>query len=154
MSIDRYHIIFYSFKRFQKKLTSKQCFIIISIIWILSLLISSVHLFNNSIQKFYVLRSNKIVELSRCLTNNLSIFEYYKIILVIIQYVIPVIILCYTYSCIGLHIYFFTSPPSSLMKRTNQMFYRFERSRRKVLLTNLFFNFIYIQSLYSKRFLK
>ena len=132
MSINRYHIIFHPFKA---KLSRKQCLTIFSLIWIMSLSISSIHLYNYNVKKVNLTKSNDIVQVSRCIIKSSLLFEYHRISLVIVQYVVPLIILCFTYSCIGWHIYW--KRPTGFMKRTNQVFYSFEKNRRKVLILKI-----------------
>lgn len=102
LSIDRYYVILHPFKA---KLRFKSCFIIVIFIWLFSFAFSSLHLYNFQINEF----DTHI----RCLpSQNPVYFEYHSIVLVFIQYVIPFIIISFTYTHIGIHIYFDDSPSS------------------------------------------
>jgi hypothetical protein len=102
ISLDRYYVILYPLK---PKLRSKQCFSILALIWITALLLSSLNLYH-----YYV--DEKDNERPRCEIINFTIFKFHVITLVFIQYVIPFILISYTYFRIGYHIYFNVSPDS------------------------------------------
>ena len=103
ISIDRYHVILYPFKQ---KLRMKQCYFIIIFIWLISLLLSIIKLLNFNSQQD--LNKNVLI----CGPTDILIHKYETIILIIIQYIIPFILILFTYSRIGFHIYYDDSPNS------------------------------------------
>jgi hypothetical protein len=104
ISIDRYFVILYPFN---EKLTMKQCYLILIFIWLLSVMLGMTKLFNFNAD--FDLNINVLV----CGPNYLVIHKYDTIFLLIIQYIIPFILILFTYTCIGFHIYTH-EPPSSI----------------------------------------
>lgn len=114
VSIERYYVILYPF---QAQLRFKYCMLLIVLIWIISILMSSLHLYNFEINTF---DSN-----IRCLpSKNPVLYEYHTIFLVFSQYFIPFIIITFTYTRIAYHL-FTDDSPSSITQ--NQ-----EQNKRKV----------------------
>ena len=102
LSIDRYYAILNPFRvRIENKVVIKR----IIFIWLISFLISILHLHNFQINDFKTFK--------QCLPNkNISLFEYHTVFLVFSQYCIPFFIISFTYARIGIHIYFDDSPLS------------------------------------------
>jgi hypothetical protein len=98
ISLDRYYVILYPFR---PKMSLTHCYSIIFIIWIAAITISSVNLFN------YLVTPDQ-----QCLPNYLALFEWHSVFLVFIQYLVPFLIITFTYFRIGYHIYFDDSPNS------------------------------------------
>ena len=103
ISLDRYHVILYPLKQ---KLRPKHCFIILFIIWVVSFLLSSVHLINFKIEMGTFCKINITFEKPQCNVLNFDLYKYHKLSLVVIQYLIPFLLICFTYLRIGYHIYF------------------------------------------------
>lgn len=101
ISIDRYHVILYPLKQ---KLSNKQCYIILVIIWIIAFLLSIIHLFN------YKVNIDEELLVPRCELANRFLFKYHSIFLIIVQYILPFVIILYTYLRIGLSLYYAKLP--------------------------------------------
>ena len=72
-----------------------------------------------------VIKSNESIELARCSVKNGVLYKYHKISVVLIQYIIPFIILCFTYFRIGYYIRYVNT-----IETTNNQ--KQEKNRRKV----------------------
>lgn len=71
-----------------------------------------------------VIKSNASVELPRCSIKDKTLFKYHKISVVLIQYVIPFVILSFTYFRIGYSIHY-----GIVIEDAN---HKQEKNRRKV----------------------
>jgi leucokinin receptor len=104
ISLDRYHAILYPFK---PKLRVKSCYIIITAIWLISLLLSSFHLYINDVVD------------NRCLPLQPELYEKFLLFLTILQYIIPFVIISFAYFRIGFNIYF-DKPPDAANSKQEQ----------------------------------
>jgi hypothetical protein len=101
ISLDRYYVILYPFKQ---KLKIKQCIFILIVIWIVSVLMSCTKLVN-----FHV---EVVNDVKQCGPANPFVNQCENIALAITQYLVPFILISFTYFRIGYHIYFDDSPSS------------------------------------------
>jgi hypothetical protein len=116
ISIDRYCVILYPFN---EKLTMKQCYIIITLIWLISNFLSLVKIYNFNAEFD---PDGKVVI---CGPTHLNIHKYETILLLVIQYILPFLLILYSYVCIGVHIY--TQRPPSTISTVHTM------NRKKVI---------------------
>jgi hypothetical protein len=101
ISLDRYYVILHPFK---EKLQLKQCILVLIIIWIVSIGLALFKIFNFSVHETNHVRY--------CGPINKTVDKYENLSLFVAQYFIPLLVLAYTYSHIGFHIYFDDSPNS------------------------------------------
>lgn len=95
LSIDRFYVILYPLKA---KLQTNQCFAIIIFIWLISLALSSLHLYSYEINNY----DGVVV----CLpTRFYKLFEMHSVFLVFAQYIVPFIIIAAAYTAIIFNIY-------------------------------------------------
>ena len=94
ISFERYRAILNPFK---KKLKMKECFSIIGIIWIISILFGLIKLYNFHVDQFN--------EVNICFPKNLILNKYETIFLVFSQYILPFIFILYAYTRIAIRIY-------------------------------------------------
>jgi hypothetical protein len=124
ISIERYRVILYPFN---EKLTIKQCYTIIVLIWLISDILGLVKMYNYNTE----FDSDKKVTI--CGPSYLNLHKYETIFLLVIQYLIPFILILFSYVSIGVHIYTHHSPSS--VTKINKI------NRKKVYL-NLFFDYL------------
>ena len=103
ISLDRYYVILHPFK---PKLRIKQSYIILILIWIVSIALSSMKLYN------YHSYFNTNIGKKICEPFNEYLNKYETIFLVLLQYIIPFFIIICTYFRIILHIYMDDCPNS------------------------------------------
>jgi leucokinin receptor len=94
ISFERYRAILNPFK---EKLKIKECFLIIVLIWIISISFSLIKLYN-----FHVDQFNNV---NICFPKNLILNKHETIFLVFFQYILPFILILYAYSRIAIRIY-------------------------------------------------
>jgi neuropeptide Y receptor len=130
ISIDRYYMIVYSFK---KKLKIAHCIFILLAIWIVSFLLSITKIFNNAIFNA-PLNNNQTNENENktykvCYYHSEEISTYETYFLAAVQYIIPLLILTFIYFRIAYYVYFERN--SSLIKEKL-------KSKRKVRFSDFF----------------
>ena len=104
ISLDRYHVILFPLK---PKLRMKQCVYILVFIWIISIGLSSVKLIN-----FSTLTDNT-TNVVICSPIDLLTHRFETIFLFVSQFLVPVVIISYTYFRIVHHMYFNECPNAS-----------------------------------------
>jgi hypothetical protein len=112
ISLDRFHVILFPLK---PKLRMKQCAYILVFIWIISIGLSSVKLINF---RTMILENTTTVV---CSPIDLFINEIETIFLFVSQFLLPVVIISYTYFRIVHHMYYNECPNSSTKnQKTNK----------------------------------
>ena len=101
ISLDRYRHIVNPFKH---KIKTNECYIILAILWTLSLLLSLVKLIN--FKTDYIDVDNTVMI---CGPMNYDLHKIETITLIIIQYIIPFIIISFTYSYIACQVCIYVS---------------------------------------------
>jgi hypothetical protein len=114
ISLDRYRKLFYPFKC---KVTIKDSYFILSILWTLSLVLSLVKLINFKTDYIDV---KQTVMICGPVDHNLHKIE--TIALIIIQYIIPFLIISFTYTKIAFRVCLYTSGDAANTIQTSKKY--------------------------------
>lgn len=116
ISIDRYYLILYPFK---KKLKFKQCSILLITIWIVSCAMSVTKLYNHVILFVNDTSSARGGDpIKQCGIKNYELLDYETGVLFSTQYLLPLILIMFIYARIGYFLYFERASTSTVKPRT------------------------------------
>ena len=105
ISLDRYHVILYPFR---PKLGMRQCYLILMLIWTVSIVLSCFKLvcYRAEYKPWPV---DKVI----CEPTYIQLYKYETLFLVVVQYVVPFALIAYTYARIAHHIYYEETPANA-----------------------------------------
>ncbi|CAF0886356.1 unnamed protein product, partial [Brachionus calyciflorus] len=138
ITLDRFYVIYYPLK---PKLRAKHCFVIISFIWLISIVISSYNLFNYEIKYDPIdPNSNLSINEKHCGLVNENYSKYHLTLLTLVQFCLPFLIITSTSLAI-FYQFFFTKThcPISLGIQNSQLI-----NRKKVIKMILVVLFVFI----------
>lgn len=150
ISLDRFYVIFYPLK---PKLRIRHCLIIIGFIWLGSIILSSYQFFNYNVNRITItgednvsessqkstIHSNSSIIIYQCENNDRNYSVYHHATLFVIQYLLPFLILWFTFFAIGYKIYFRVDQKKFLSTHTNN-----NKNRKKVIKMILIVLFCFI----------
>lgn len=127
MSIDRYVAILYPLR---PKLTSRNAFLTISVVWLLALLFPLPTAIKSRVHNPYHVNDTDECHKGMCseVFDNMNLLYIYSMAIMCIQYFVPLIVLMFTYSRIGYIIWVKRTPGEAERRRDE----RIASSKRKV----------------------